>query len=406
MDGTLASPAHRHVRRAPPLEHSLIRTPETPTSTPGPLPDPGASSSAPKRGGRRRAAEPPPAPKWADRGWYVAVEYGVMARDRFLSRLPRLRQLGTFKELLEPGGTIVYRNIFRPGQLQDAWELFTALRPWQERLVCYVSGELVAPKAILDSLWCAAFLQKERPCRGGVATKGRPAGCEGARVLLGPGSWDETSAERRHVLTFGKVDAAGVLRFDRAAIAEFARAGQSRTLCPGSPSRDPEAFARAFDDVEVRRLDWPLVAELAREVERKLGKALEGEHGFVLKKGEPELLAHAQVELGYEREKVVVRRIFDGVTGKVTIAQHVRVPAAVVNVLKDGVPLRGVRLSEGFVRLEGGHYEVEQRFVLSPRVHLGPTDDPTTFKGYALETHPRATPEYEAWVDRVAGALP
>lgn len=407
MSGKLASPAHRHVRGAA-LEHSLIRTPETPT-TPGPQPDPGSSAtpapSAPKRG-RRRAPEPPPAPKWADRGWYVAVEYGVMARDRFLSRLPRLRQLGQFKELLEPGGTIVYRNIFKPGQLQDAWELFTALRPWQERLVCYVSGELVAPKAILDALWCAAFLQKERPCRGGPGAKGRPAGCEGARVLLGSGSWDETSDERRHVLTFAKVDQAGVLRFDRAAIAAFARAGQIRTLCPGSPSRDPEAFARAFDDVEVRKLDWPLVAELAREVEKKLGKALEAEHGFVLKKGEPELLAHAQLELGYEREKVVVRRIFDGVIVKGNIAQHVRAPAAVVNVLKDGVPLRGVRLSEGFVRLEGGHYEVEQRFVLSPRVHLGAADDPTAFKGYALETHPRATPEYDAWADRVSGALP
>ncbi|MCW8141899.1 MAG: hypothetical protein KIT58_23580, partial [Planctomycetota bacterium] len=67
---------------------------------------------------------------------------------------------------------------------------------------------------------------------------------------------------------------------------------------------------------------------------------------------------------------------------------------------------RGVRLSEGFVRLEGGHYEVEQRFVLSPRVHLGPADDPAAFKGYALETHPRATPEWEAWADRVARALP
>lgn len=386
----------------------MIRPPETPTTTTGPLPEP-SSGQAPatvtKRGGRRRAAEaPPPAPKWADRGWYVAVEYGVMARDRFLSRLPRLRQLGVFKELLEPGGTIVYRNIFRPGQLQDAWELFTALRPWQERLVCYVSGELVAPKAILDALWCAAFLQKERPCRGGPGTKGRPAGCEGARVLLGSGGWDETSEERRHVLTFAKVDGAGVLRFDRAAIAAFARAGQVRTLCPGAPTRDPEAFARAFDDVEVRALDWPLVAELSREVERRLGKALEAEHGFVLKKGEPELLAHAQVELGFERDKVVVRRLESA--GKGSIAQQVRAPAAVVNVLKEGIPLRGVRLSEGFVRLEGGHYEVEQRFVLSPRVHLGPTDDPSAFKGYALETHPRATPQYEAWADRVSGALP
>ena len=58
------------------------------------------------------------------------------------------------------------------------------------------------------------------------------------------------------------------------------------------------------------------------------------------------------------------------------------------------------------MRLEGGHYEVEQRFVLSPRAHLGAGDAPARFKGYALETHPRSTPEYEAWAERVSKALP
>jgi hypothetical protein len=333
----------------------------------------------------------------------VAVEYGVLARDRFLKRLPRLRQLGAFKELLEPGGAILYRNLFRPAQLADAWEVFTLLKPWQERLVCYVSGEQVAPKAILDALWCAAFLQKERPCRGGPGAKGRPAGCEGARVLLGSGGWDEREAERRHALTFAEVDATGSLVFDREAIAAFVRAGQPRVLCPGSPGRDPEGFARAFEDVSVRSLDWPLVAHLSREVEKKLGKSLEAEHGFVLRKGEPELEAHAQVELSLEKGDIVVRRVGQGGP---SIAQHVRVPAAIQRALEDGVTLRGVRLSEGFVRLEGGHYEVEQRFVLSPRAHLGPADAPERFKGYALETHPRSTPEYEAWAERVARALP
>lgn len=371
-------------------EATLIPTPDT---------------SKPRTGKRRRAESPPPK-RWADRGWYLAVEYGVLARDRFLKRLPKLRTLGKFKELLEPGGTILYRNLFRQSQLAEAWELFTLLKPWQDRLVCYVSGELVTPKAVLDALWCAAFLVKERPCRGGAGTKGRPAGCEGARILLGPGSWDEVTDERRHALTFAKVDGEGVLRFDREAIAAFIREGQPRVLCPNAPGREPEAFARAFEDVPVRSLDWPLVAELSRELEKKLGKALEGELGFVLKKGEPELLAHAQLELGWERGKPVVRRFDVDEQPKGGIAQHVRVPAAVSNALEKGVRLRGVRLTEGFVRLEGGHYEVEQRFVISPRVHLTTGDDPASFQGYALETHPRATPEYEAWADRVARALP
>src|SRR5690606_2218436 len=144
-------------------------------------------------------------------------------------------------------------------------------------------------------------------------------------------------------------------------IARFVRAGQPRTLCPASPNRDPERFAAAFVDVPVRELDWPLVAELTREVERRLGKALEGEHGFVLRKGEPELAAHAQLALSLEEGRVAVRRLdpVGGRPGGENIAVHVRVPASVQAVLADGVPLRAVRMSEGFVRLEGGHYEVE-----------------------------------------------
>jgi hypothetical protein len=217
-------------------------------------------------------------------------------------------------------------------------------------------------------------------------------------------------------MTFARVDPTGVLRFDREAIEAYIRANQPRVRCPASPGRDPAAFAAAFVDVPVRALDWPLVAALARDVERRLGKALEAAHGFVLRKGEPELPAHAQVLLGVVEGKVTVRRLQpdqhpdQGPDRRddpgASIAQHVRVPAAVVRVLEAGVPLRGVRLSEGFVRLEGGHYEVEQKFVLSPRVHLGPADDPAGFHGYTLETHPRATPGWEAWADRVAAALP
>ena len=61
------------------------------------------------------------------------MEFGVLARDRFLKRLPQIRRLGRFQELLEPGGAILYRNLFREEQVKQAWELMTALRPWQEQ---------------------------------------------------------------------------------------------------------------------------------------------------------------------------------------------------------------------------------------------------------------------------------
>lgn len=379
---------------------------------PGPAREAGAGRLTPERASDTRTARrarpkggAPPAPRWADRGWWLAIEYGVLARDRFLKRLPQLRGLGQFKELLEPGGQILYRNLFRDHQLQQAWDLFTALRPWQERLVCYVKGDVVEAKAAQDALWCAAFLQRERPCRGGASTKGRPAGCEGARVLLVEGQWEERGDQTRHALTFAHVDPQGWLRFDREALAAWARAGRERALCPRTPFVDPDAFASAFEDVAVRSLGWPLVAELGKDLERRLGaKALEAEHGFVLRKGEPPLDAHAQVELRWHAGRVVVRR--PGEPGRASIAAELRLSPAVTKVLEQGVLLRGVRLGEGFMRLEGGHYEVEQRFVLSTRIHLGSVDRPEEFTGYALRTHPRQTPEWTAWADRVSGAMP
>ncbi len=356
------------------------------------------------------AGAPAPAPagapgprRWAERGWWLAVEYGVLARDRFLKRLDGLRGLGEFKELLEPGGAIVYRNLFRPDQLAAAWDLFTALRPWQERITCYLKGDVVPAKSVQDVLWCAAFLQKERPCRG--TGKGRPAGCEGSRISLAAGGWEDSAPGARHAMTFTSVDAEGWLRFDRDAIAEWVRAHPTPVPCPASPLSDPVAFASAFQDVSVRSLDWPLVAELPPQVEKRLGKALEAEHGFVLRKGEPALDPHAQLELRLVNDEVVVRR--PGAPPKETIGTRVRVPIAVRRALeKDVAVLRAVRIHEGFVRLEGGHYEVEQLFVLSARVHLGPADRPQELAGWALRTHPRATPEWEAWADRVAAGLP
>ena len=341
---------------------------------------------------------------WADRGWYLAIEYGVLARDRFLKRLPLLRRLGRFKELLEPGGRILYRNLFRREEVRDAWELLTALRPWHDRLVCYLNGEEQPLKEVQDVLWCASFLRKDNPCRGSGESKGeRLLGCPGARIVVSAGNWELVEDDRRHLLTFTRVDPDGVLRPDHDAIAAYVSRPHARsTRCPISPARDPARFAAAFAEVGVTELDWPLVAELSPDVARRIGaKALEQEHGFSLEKGEQELEDHAALELASVDGEVQVRRA--GQQG--AFGRDLRIPIAVRRVLDEGVLLRAVRIDEGYVRRKGGHYDLEQRFVLSARVRFLPTDEPERFQGYVLTTHPRATPEYAAWVDRIAAGL-
>jgi hypothetical protein len=338
----------------------------------------------------------------------MAVEYGVLARDKFLKRLPRLRELGSFKELLEPGGGILYRNLFREDQVQAAWELLTVLRPWQEQLVAYLAGEAVPLREVEEVLWCAGFLRKERPCRGTTAVKGsRPAACEGARVLLGAGRWDERGEGCRHALTFAAVDAQGALVFDHAALSRFVAAGRN-LRCPASPARDPAAFAAAFARVTVRDLQWPLVAELSPALRAELGEAaLAAEHGFVLLKGQPDLDAHAPLELraGAKGGVEVRPATPEGLRGG-SIARQVRVAPAVEGVLRRGVRLRAVRIEEAWVKLAEGEFDREQRFVLSARVRLGVAERTELFQGWDLSTAPRASAEWTAWADRVCDNLP
>lgn len=358
-----------------------------------------------------------PAPAWVDRGWWLAIEYGVAAsRERFLRKLPKLRSFGKMRELLEPGGRIVYRNLFREDQVREAWQLLCELSPWKSQLSIYLNGEPISVRDASDVLWCAGFLRKERPCR----PKLEPAkkkddraaawllGCGDRRVSLAPSGFDERDPARRHALTFASVDERGLLRFDRDAIAAFFAEGERGLRCPLSPARDPAKLALAFEDVSVRALGWPLVLEVTPEVRARLGDAaLEAEHGFVLKRGAGELEEHEPIELRLPRRddaRVEVRRVADLRTG--SIAREVRVAKRVRDALADGARLRGVRIEGGFVRGPDGRYEDEERFVLSTRFHLGPADDPRNYEGFRPGTVPRATDEYLAWVGAVIEAIP
>ena len=158
--------------------------------------------------------------------------------------------------------------------------------------------------------------------------------------------------------------------------------------------------------MSVRALGWPLVLEMTPELKRSVGNAaLEAEHGFVLKKGLA-LEEHEPIELRWAAGEVEVRRVRDLKAGG--IARQVRLPKRVQGVLEGGARLRGVRLEEGYVRMAelGGRYEVEQRFVLATRFHLGLEDDAARYEGHEPGTVPSATPEWERWAKLVLEEVP
>jgi hypothetical protein len=353
--------------------------------------------------------------EWADRGWWLAVEYGVVTKQqRFEKKLVKLRKLGSMKELLEPGGRIVYRNLFREEDVRDAWTLLCELTPWKAQLRCYLNGEEVPFKDASAILWCAGFLKDERPCRGVLPTgKGAEKrahawaiGCD-RKISIAPTGFDEKTEERRHILTFSRVDERGMLVFDREAIAAWVATGVTGRRCPLSPGRDPAKLAAIFKDLSARALGWPVVLEMQPALKKRLGSAaLEAEHGFVAKKGAAALGEYENVELRWADNDVEVRRATE-LRGS-SIARHVRLPKKVIAVLESGARVRGVRIEEGYVKLAelGGRYEVEQRFVLATRFHLGLADDATKYEGYDVVTVPRATPEYEQWAALILDEVP
>lgn len=364
--------------------------------------------------------EPASRPPIADRGWWLAVEYGVVTKQtRFEKKLEKLRGLGTMKELLEPGGRIVYRNLFREDQVREAWTLLAELTPWKNQLSWYLNGDEVGFKDAQEILWCAGFLKTERACKGVVPDmKGGDKkahawsiGCD-KRLSVAPTGFEEATDDKRHVLTFSKVNDKGLLVFDRPAIAAFLATGALNNRCPLSPARDAARLADIFQDVSVRALGWPVTLEMGPTLKKKLGSSvLEAEHGFVLKKGAKELEEYEPVELrwvvaGGMPGEVEVRRARD-LRGS-TIARQVRVAKRVEGVLEAGARLRAVRIEEGYVKMAelGGRYDVEQRFVLATRFHLGIADDPLLYEGYDVGTVPRATPEYEKWAMTVLSAVP
>jgi hypothetical protein len=291
--------------------------------------------------------------------------------------------------------------------------------PWKAQLRCYVKGEEVSFKQAQDIVWCAGYLKNDRPCVGqkpkdkSQDRKSRvwTIGCD-RRLSLAPNGFEDAEANeddgeeavrKRHIFSFARVDERGTLVFDRAAIETFLSDDPLAKRCPLSPARDPAKLAAIFKDVSVRALGWSVVLEMGQDLQKKLGAGvLEAEHGFVLKKGQDDLEAHEPIELrALSSGEVEVRRAHE--LRGTSIARFVRVPARVQKVLEGGARLRGVRIEEGYVKLAelGGRYEVEQRFVLSTRFHLGIADDPTKYDGYRVVTVPHATPEYEKWAETV-----
>lgn len=347
---------------------------------------------------RRDNTEQPP---WADRGWYLAVEYSTLpGKERFLKRLEGLRKLGRFKELLEDGGSITYRNLFREDQLKQAWDLLTAIKPWRAKARLYLNGEELPWKDANAIVWCGGFLAPENPCRADYDARRYTIGCEHA-VSFAPYQWDLRDERARHILTFARLQPEGC-DWDIEALRDYLAKGIAARVCPLSPIRDPGLWTRALEQASAAAFGWSFALRLGPALKKRLGpRATQRDHAFVKTDDAPELVGEVAVELGLDNGQAAA--FLAAEPGRV-IGRDLDLAAGLRRAIEGGARLRVTRKGERYGRGQRRH-QIEQVFHLVQWFVLPPERPPSDFPDHDIEAIPEASPGYEAWARDATKAL-
>ena len=85
---------------------------------------------------------------WADRGWYVVLEFGESASEKLNSTVTLARRHPGFIKLLDENREIVYRNVYQRRDMNRFWVLFDRVHTWKGTRV-FVNGNPIK----IENLW-------------------------------------------------------------------------------------------------------------------------------------------------------------------------------------------------------------------------------------------------------------
>ena len=327
---------------------------------------------------------------WAARGWYLAVDYPVLASSPAFSRaLERLRDLGEFKELLDEDGSIVHRNLFFEGDLSNAWSALAVLSPWSRRLTLTLKGHTVPYGLVRDVLWCAAFEGGERDCEVQLEAARWTLGCDNS-LELGPRDFESRSERRRHLVSFASLDAQGCVCFNHAAIRAHLASSRQWSICPAAPQAFLDSFLELLPEALLpAQLGWAVALEIDDQLRADLGDALSAEHEFDLRPrldvptlGEPLILEPAP-----RRQAIPQAALRVSTRDGEVISERVRGSDR----LHEVVCSQKLRLH---ALVAGGSYR-RVRFLLTPAIRLGRGEPlPASRRGYRLRLLAQPTRAY------------
>ena len=92
-------------------------------------------------------------PRWADRGFYAAIEFEQSISKKFQEVLEVARRSPGYTELILDGGRIVHRNLFRRTDLGAFPELFERVAAWRSARF-FINGDAVSADDVRDTVLC------------------------------------------------------------------------------------------------------------------------------------------------------------------------------------------------------------------------------------------------------------
>ena len=89
--------------------------------------------------------------QWADRGWYLVLEFGESSSEKLNRVVTIARRHPGFVRLLDENREIVYRNLYRRRDVSKFWTLFERVRNWKSTRV-FINGNPIR----IEDLWPGA----------------------------------------------------------------------------------------------------------------------------------------------------------------------------------------------------------------------------------------------------------
>jgi len=125
--------------------------------------------------------------RWADRGWYLVLEFGHSKSDRYESAVRLARRGPGYLALLDENRALVHRNLYRGDDLRHFWRLLERVRAWKSTRL-FASGDPVTADEAADGVECYLFFSEHSLCESRWREWPMFIGCPNTIITLRPDS--------------------------------------------------------------------------------------------------------------------------------------------------------------------------------------------------------------------------